>query len=393
MFLVKSGLSMYYEKFIENGFDELEILSEIKADHLNSMGVKPGHQIKLRKCLADNLKNRRTGEGPTCRFDGERVGNNEGSHFGTDENLRPSEGDFNQGTANFGGISNSNGQSWGNLRINGPNESTTDDIETEASIGDDMKYMTTDDGKPVYIPLDDEFDYLSEQPQLKTDKRDSANRQPTSTAVKNETFQTPTASALQKPNKTGHEIITQCDSRSQYCYNCFTAITPTSPLSPQTHDDFPDQIFCTKRCLKIQFLENSTFCTNPICPKPYFIKPTGVLSNANWFCSKDCLFTHTDSPNQESMKKSNYSMRLSRDSCTSLASLSPGLYNSMINEAKRLDGEDKRCCQEELELDGEDLFGDESYATLEVDMSFGGGSDEEVDFEMDLVLVKSMMSK
>ena len=48
-FLENCGLSMYYEKFIERGFDDMEILGDIEAGHLNGMGVKPGHQIKLKK--------------------------------------------------------------------------------------------------------------------------------------------------------------------------------------------------------------------------------------------------------------------------------------------------------------------------------------------------------
>lgn len=201
--------------------------------------------------------------------------------------------------------------------------------------------------------------------------------------------------SLTKEPKKANEIVTQTDSRSKYCYNCFVAINYNSPEEPLTHEDFQNQIFCSKRCLKIQYLENSTFCKNENCEKGYFVKFMGVLSEGNWYCSKTCLTIDTESlKHKDSMKKSNYSMKLSRDESENSVGVPPGLYNSMINEATKLDREDKQCCEEEILLDNDDLFGDESYASLEVDMDFDGSDFEEnIDLDFDCDLVKSILSK
>lgn len=57
---------MYFEKFIENGFEDMQILGELGAGVLGGMGVKAGHQIKLRKCLGERGNDRKTGEGFRC---------------------------------------------------------------------------------------------------------------------------------------------------------------------------------------------------------------------------------------------------------------------------------------------------------------------------------------
>ena len=42
-FLLKCNLLQYYDRFIENGFDEIEILVEMEKEHLAEMGIVIGH--------------------------------------------------------------------------------------------------------------------------------------------------------------------------------------------------------------------------------------------------------------------------------------------------------------------------------------------------------------
>jgi len=48
---LKCNLLCYYDKFIENGFDELDILLEVEKEHLEEMGIVIGHQIRIMKEL------------------------------------------------------------------------------------------------------------------------------------------------------------------------------------------------------------------------------------------------------------------------------------------------------------------------------------------------------
>ena len=44
------GLPQYYDIFIENGFDDMEIISEMTVEHLKQIGIdKIGHQTKILK--------------------------------------------------------------------------------------------------------------------------------------------------------------------------------------------------------------------------------------------------------------------------------------------------------------------------------------------------------
>ena len=47
------GLEEYYDIFMENGLDDIEILKQINNDHLTQIGVhKIGHRIKIMKYIA-----------------------------------------------------------------------------------------------------------------------------------------------------------------------------------------------------------------------------------------------------------------------------------------------------------------------------------------------------
>jgi len=48
-------LPQYYEMFLQNGFDEMEVLKEITTQHLNDMKIPPGHQIKIMKALKNDM--------------------------------------------------------------------------------------------------------------------------------------------------------------------------------------------------------------------------------------------------------------------------------------------------------------------------------------------------
>ena len=50
-FLSNSGLIMYFDSFIDQGFDEMSVIVEMDQEHLQMVGVKPGHVIKFKKCL------------------------------------------------------------------------------------------------------------------------------------------------------------------------------------------------------------------------------------------------------------------------------------------------------------------------------------------------------
>merc|ERR1711939_873087 len=70
--------------------------------------------------------------------------------------------------------------------------------------------------------------------------------------------------------KEAKEFNTQFDGRSKYCYNCFNSIDYN--CGEETYsEDFKNQVFCSKKCLKIQYLENSTFCKNDSCEKGHFV--------------------------------------------------------------------------------------------------------------------------
>ena len=47
-------LPQYTALLIENGFDDLEFIKEIKKEHLMEIGInKLGHQLRLLKCIKD----------------------------------------------------------------------------------------------------------------------------------------------------------------------------------------------------------------------------------------------------------------------------------------------------------------------------------------------------
>ena len=50
-FLQMIGLNQYHQAMIDNGVEDLEILSELNEVHLEKIGLRIGHRIKLLKAL------------------------------------------------------------------------------------------------------------------------------------------------------------------------------------------------------------------------------------------------------------------------------------------------------------------------------------------------------
>eukprot|EP00435_Cladocopium_sp_Y103_P051744 s87_g16.t1 len=55
-FLCDIGLPQYVDAILRNGFDDIETLSEMREEHMKSMGFLPGHSLKLKKRLREFLK-------------------------------------------------------------------------------------------------------------------------------------------------------------------------------------------------------------------------------------------------------------------------------------------------------------------------------------------------
>lgn len=52
-FLKSIKMESYTQKFLENGFEELDLLLEVQNDHLQEMQIPIGHQIRLMKKIEE----------------------------------------------------------------------------------------------------------------------------------------------------------------------------------------------------------------------------------------------------------------------------------------------------------------------------------------------------
>ena len=52
-FLTDIKLEKYYEKFIDNGVEDLETILELKDEHIEQMGIPLGHKLKIIKKIKD----------------------------------------------------------------------------------------------------------------------------------------------------------------------------------------------------------------------------------------------------------------------------------------------------------------------------------------------------
>jgi hypothetical protein len=46
-------LEKYFDKFIENGVEDLETILELKDEHVEQMGIPLGHKLKIVKKIKD----------------------------------------------------------------------------------------------------------------------------------------------------------------------------------------------------------------------------------------------------------------------------------------------------------------------------------------------------
>lgn len=123
--------------------------------------------------------------------------------------------------------------------------------------------------------------------------------------------------------------------------------------------------------MKFQLLEHSTICKNDDCEKRHFVKFLGILSEGDWFCSKQCLdLVNQADPNSNSRKnllrKSNYSATiLEREEDEDL--IGETMRLSLSNEHKRMAKDDEQYDTKQNKYDDESL-GDDSFDSLDVDL-------------------------
>lgn len=52
-FLKSMDFEQYFDKFIENGIEDLETILELKSNHLDSMEISMGHRLKFMKYIVE----------------------------------------------------------------------------------------------------------------------------------------------------------------------------------------------------------------------------------------------------------------------------------------------------------------------------------------------------
>lgn len=226
----------------------------------------------------------------------------------------------------------------------------------------------------IYVSLDDEFDYMS-QSQLFTSRIEdpAAFPQKDSNVVAQETGPTSTQTApypspkcelylptnlttntsMVSKNSSPKDFDCQTlDSRKRFCYNCFIVVDGNGIEGGIQNEGFTGQVFCSKKCLKIQYLENSIFCANQACEKGHFLKPTGVLDNGAWYCSIECI-------EEESMRESRYGQYKSA-----------GDDQEMVRDYEKMEGGNRSLVESIEESDGEESAGvDAGDIDLDFDVS------------------------
>lgn len=320
-FQTKCGQGMYLDKFIDNGFDDMDVLVDIESTHLSSMGIKPGHQIKLKKQLSEYSKINKSSENFN-NFDSNSIKSNNSIRIRVTDRRLDSAKQRSQNTSQINLNASTQSFETNSVKINKIEMLDTQknfgssDIDKTDSI-DNLEPQMTKSYTNVYIPLDDEFDYMSEsQYTQRSDTlptKNSVNNKPNCNLQSEKTTQLnnvkkyniqekrlPSKDKIYEPIvkidekveiiKEGkdYNMQTECDMRAKFCYNCFKCIDNNVNDGPITVPDFKDQVFCSKKCVKIQYLENSTFCKNEDCEKGHFIKYQGVLVEGLWYCSCEC---------------------------------------------------------------------------------------------------------
>lgn len=158
---------MYIDKFIDNGFDDMDVLVEIESSHLNSLGIKPGHQIKLKKYLSEYSKINKSSENFN-NFDQNSIKSNNSIRIRVTDTRVDSARQKSQNTSQINLNASTQSFETNSVKINKIDMSDTQknfdssDIDNKMDSLDNIEPQMTKSSINVYVPLDDEFDYMSE---------------------------------------------------------------------------------------------------------------------------------------------------------------------------------------------------------------------------------------
>lgn len=405
-FLTKCGQNMYLDKFIDNGFDDMDVLLDIEPIHLNAMGMKPGHQIKLKKILSEYSKINKTSTSESFNnFETTSIKSNNSirirvSDTRLDSGNRKSQNsqiNLNASTQSF----DTNSVKINKIEMLESTKNFGTENKEKDEIINSLESPMTKSFQNVYIPQDDEFDYMSSsQVTQKSDtqcSKSSLNNKPNCNSKSEKNLQPyiekkSNITERLSPNKKHNHIVkiderdeikqeskdcnmqTDFDNRAKFCFNCFQVIDNNAGDGPMTAPDFVDQVFCSKKCIKIQYLENSTFCKNEACEQGHFIKYKGVLAEGLWYCSSKC---HMESSTYiqaiNTMTNSNEFMDIDQET-----------YNRMVKDHDSLEPTNYHL--EEIEKDNNFQKDDVSIESEDVDYQ------DYNEIDLDLGEVKSFFS-
>lgn len=354
--------------------------------------MKPGHQIKQKKFMAQYIKNQNFNNNPNIstvhsekgifnKIDSESNSNKIDCDSNKNDNTNQSVLGVSSNSFNNTGIKINP------INIHESNYSTANNKNVYQPL-DEKELLETGDipQQNIYEPIEDEYDYLSNNEYTQrscitnesntsgvfVDNNEETNQknyeeQPYEEVYNQKTTESNISVQTNRSKKEVKEFETQCDSRRQFCYNCFSVIKDNVITNPE----FKNQTFCSSRCLKFQLLEHSTICKNDDCEKRHFVKFLGILSEGDWFCSKQCLdLVNQADPNSNSRKnllrKSNYSATiLEREEDEDL--IGETMRLSLSNEHKRMAKDDEQYDTKQNKYDDESL-GDDSFDSLDVDL-------------------------
>jgi len=175
---------MYLDKFIDNGFDDMDVLVDIESTHLSSMGIKAGHQIKLKKYLSEYNKINKSSENFN-NFETNSIKSNKSIRIRVSDKRLDSAKQRSQNTSQIDLNASTQSFETNSVKINKIEMLDTQknfgssDMDKSGSI-DNLEPQMTKSYTNVYIPLDDEYDYMSESQY--TQKSDTL---PTKSSVNN----------------------------------------------------------------------------------------------------------------------------------------------------------------------------------------------------------------
>jgi len=144
----------------------MDVLVEIESTHLNSLGIKPGHQIKLKKYLSEYSKINKSTENFN-NFDQNSIKSNNSIRIRVTDTRVDSAKQKSVNTSQINLNASTQSFETNSVKIN-----KIDMLDTQKNFGssdidkvdsiDNLEPQMTRSSINVYIPLDDEFDYMSE---------------------------------------------------------------------------------------------------------------------------------------------------------------------------------------------------------------------------------------